>query len=802
VADAASPPLTGIESLRAVMLSPVSVEIYWETGPFADSEVRYGKDQQLSATPVRHSRAKRYHAVLLQGLLPGTRYFYQARSTGRSGTLSSAVGEFTTLLPDTCKVRSERPRLFFTQQDIPTLRQRIGGSHVKYWQKLRQKCDSMLNQTTAELTINTDSGANQLALLAFAGLIGDVESYRRKAIDAALVAAAVESMSSLDRGSRRDGMEGMATVYDWLYPYLSSTQKATLREGMLRYIDGFAQSDTDRIFGHAFENLQSVVQVAIALHGDAPAAEERLDQAVYDYRYNYFPSWRHYVQDGGSVMTWDYTMYTLRQVFDAMLAFRSGTNLDYFEAEPWPEKLVDWLCYGLREDNRFQHLGDGKVYDGFMARHRFMAVVLATMYRNPRAQWLAQKMEREKGIWSTNCMYDILFYDPELEAQPVDGPLSRQRDTWSSGAVQLLFRSAPDYVMGHTHLDNNSFTIYYKGGQAIDSGYYDKFGSSHHRNYASRTIAHNSMLVFDPTQTFRIYNSTYYVNDGGQHWKRQPEEVENARPLHVHDVLDPAKGFQVGGVAVYEHTDGYTYVMGDAAGSYSPTKLRSFDRHLVFLNRVSGYTKPVTVVFDWVVSTNGDFKKTYLLHTMKQPQVNGQLVSATHLQGMIFQQTLLPANARISVVGGSGKEFFVNGQNYPTSRAYSDYDEVGAYRVEVSPGVAATEDHFLHLLYAADAGSAAPPAAKRIQGTGMTGLLAGGIVVLFPLRRGAVADAAYQVPAGVSLSHLLCGLEPLAVYEVLLDGASQGRVNATRNGTLHFETEVATHVSVRRVEGQ
>jgi hypothetical protein len=358
-----------------------------------------------------------------------------------------------------------------------------------------------------------------------------------------------------------------------------------------------------------------------------------------------------------------------------------------------------------------------------------------------------------------------------------------------------MFHSAREFTLGHTHRDNNSFTMYYKGGQAINSGLYDSFSSEHHSNYYERTVAHNTLLVFDPRETFRRY-AEVHANDGGQQYLRSPEQVPHVMPGTVEDILDPRKGYQAGGIHFEEETAAYTYAMGDAAPSYSREKLTVFDRHLVFLKKAAGYKKPLLVVFDRVVSTNPSFKKTYLLHTQNKPDVVGALVAATNGQGMLYQQTLLPAAAAIEVVGGPGREFWVNGRNYAPMTRPGPLDEAGQYRVEVSPSVPALEDYFLHLLCPADRGAPTVPLARRIEASSMRGLKAGDWLLLFPAGKTGVSEVAYDLPGG-KCSHLLVGMLPLAIYSLVLNGEKGGEKRASYEGTLCFKADGSGRIAVK-----
>src|SRR5436309_1022419 len=105
--------LGGIQGLEAVLLSPRSARVSWRTATFSDSELSYGKNAQLGEAPIVQPKSTRQHVVLLTGLEPGTRYFYQASSEDGEGRLSSAVTQFTTLAAPAYTVRDSHPRIFF-----------------------------------------------------------------------------------------------------------------------------------------------------------------------------------------------------------------------------------------------------------------------------------------------------------------------------------------------------------------------------------------------------------------------------------------------------------------------------------------------------------------------------------------------------------------------------------------------------------------------------------------------------------------------------------------------------------------
>ena len=63
----------------------------------------------------------------------------------------------------------------------------------------------------------------------------------------------------------------------------------------------------------------------------------------------------------------------------------------------------------------------------------------------------------------------------------------------------FLFKCG-DRFTAHQHLDVGHFLIYKYEELAGDGGHYDSFGSSHNVNYHLQTIAHSTILLYDPSE--------------------------------------------------------------------------------------------------------------------------------------------------------------------------------------------------------------------------------------------------------------------------------------------------------------
>lgn len=84
------------------------------------------------------------------------------------------------------------------------------------------------------------------------------------------------------------------------------------------------------------------------------------------------------------------------------------------------------------------------------------------------------------------------------------------RTGWDANCVIAEMKINEQFVGNHQHMDGGSFQIYHKGPLAIDAGAYSGssggYNSPNNKNYFKRTIAHNSLLVYDPDEKFGCWN--------------------------------------------------------------------------------------------------------------------------------------------------------------------------------------------------------------------------------------------------------------------------------------------------------
>jgi hypothetical protein len=460
-------------------------------------------------------------------------------------------------------------------------------------------------------------------------------------------------------------------------------------------------------------------------------------------------------------------------------------------------------------------------------------------FKDPYSAWLL----RESGFVGEDWVVPVLQFlwdDPEVAprnpALATESELPRQRffpgvghlvirDGWSPESTWIEFDCGP-YLAKHQHLDQNQFTIYHRGYLAIDSGAdYTDTESPHYLNYYRRTVAHNSVLVYDPAERFFWSDNLWTaVNDGGQrmdssrYWNtiRSRGDWNRTRDL-----------WDLGSMRVVDYVPGqYHYALGDASRAYSGEKLRTFTRELVYIPG-----RHLLFVFDRVVSANPAFRKAWLLHGVNQPGIDQESGNAapsaqdfrqakrfrfSEGRGELLAHCLLPKERIVTRRGGSGHEFYApgddrggawgSGENWPLEPPEGaplpeapklrkmwklfwgdDFDRIlpsnrknvvpGAWRIEVSPAAPAEEDLFLHVFEIGDSGQTGHSRVELVDGAGVQGAaFEHGPTVLFGSTGAPISNAEASLPDVACDSILLTGLHPDAMYELNLGGLNATNV--------------------------
>ncbi|MGK5070894.1 heparin/heparin-sulfate lyase HepB [Janthinobacterium sp. RT4P48] len=539
-----------------------------------------------------------------------------------------------------------------------------------------------------------------------------------------------------------------AMVYDWCFALMTAQQRAYVVTRFTQLAAtmeiGFPPSRQGAVVGHGSDNqlLRDQLAAAIAFYDEAPLVYNIVAGRFFaDYiaprNYAYAAQAYHQGASYGTVRF-------LADMYAAWIFRRMGAAPVF---DPVQQMTPYHWLYTRRPDG--QWMRDGDVYhSSYTNSTQYWSEPLAfmlpaTYYNNAtlKQEYLKQSQQQSASfIHSRDSIWPILLGNTAMGSTP--GPtalpltkyfpdpagLMVARTGWTegeriqvqSGNVVATMKLGGDWFGNHEHYDAGHFQIYYKGALAIDSGIYSgrdvadpaivlEYGSAHDMNYHKRSIAHNTVLVHDPDEQFDSY-----ANDGGQRFPGdEPQSLaELANGYKVATVL---RQQQVGGVA---GAPDFSYIKGDLTAAYS-AKVRQFQRSFVFLNLKNADHPAALVVFDKVSASDAGFRKTWLLHSQNEPEISGDTAIIRRTEwdynhtlqynGKLVNRTVLPANAVLAKVGGSGNEFSVGGTNYAIQpEAEYSTEEAGAWRLEVSPPGPNETDLFLNVMQVMDASSPLP----------------------------------------------------------------------------------------------
>jgi heparin/heparan-sulfate lyase len=158
---------------------------------------------------------------------------------------------------------------------------------------------------------------------------------------------------------------------------------------------------------------------------------------------------------------------------------------------------------------------------------------------------------------------------------------------------------------------------------------------------------------------------------------------------------------------------------------------------------------------------------------------------------------LLPEsdNARITTVGGPGKEFWVFGTNYPNATEPID-SEAGGWRVELSPATPSASDLFLNVIQITDRakdGYSKLEHVEKVESGQMVGVRLADRLVLFSSGGDRVTQPVlFTVRAGMvgpnTIRFLIADLAPGMWQVSRNDRIEHANLNVTADaGTLYFE---------------
>lgn len=522
-------------------------------------------------------------------------------------------------------------------------------------------------------------------------------------------------------------------LLDWCYGSLPVAMRQHLAQNLYKAESYFmnnyilTSAGTAYVTGHNIWNVYYANQLALVLDSADGLSALQHDSITQWYQVTYdkavneiLPVAGHYRDDDGG-WNWQaaYSMWSLVDEFQFFENMRIATGKDFYTDLPWIQNSINQYWYFIQPNGWTINWGDGFSQvqgDRVIYRH-------AQIYNDPRSLWLAQFYAQPINLTWTWPIFQKLMYK-DFTAATVTKPdlahdwfsdrtgLSVSRTDWSDTATMVWVYDAPTKKAGHEHRDNNSFCIYKNAPQINNSGYYWSYGNPHYVNYYMRTIAHNSICVYDSTENYTNWQANV-SNDGGQN--------ESPTLMNYNDIFSAEA--QKGSWELWGAGQNYCYSISDAEQSYDPEKLDRFRRRVLF------YKPDQVIVLDHLHLKNTATHQRdakFILHFQQQPTINGSIVSTPvpyHIEifdgqdilqangnGNIAIRTLLPVNSNTTRIGGTGYEFYVDGINYPLGVTPDTvHTTPGAWRIEVQPTTVVDSLIFLHTIAIGDSTNPSVP---------------------------------------------------------------------------------------------
>lgn len=428
------------------------------------------------------------------------------------------------------------------------------------------------------------------------------------------------------------------------------------------------------------------------------------------------------------------------------------------------DKGIEDVVYGLMgmkmPNGMYFHLGDGPIgAEGAKGRTTHLAVA-AALFPSAILKYHARVFTDDytfydwdiKGSMMTPSLYAIFLangYEGEEAKNATDGldlvyyygsPMGQMtaRNSWRPDAAAVLMRVSELSGGNHDHEDAGTFQIYYKGCFTAESGAYGAgagYGTSHHKYWHHGSIAHNAILVYNPALSDT--NGGWY--SGGQELHGGVKTVEewlNTDKQKTGTITGHSFGFDKGGAL------DHAYLAGNITAAYNPKTVEAIERRMLTVYTGKAEMPMLFTVYDYVKSTDESFKKSFLMYTISEPEINGNRATYTYGDGKMILTTLTDG-AVMTKYGGRGRAFFINEEKgslntaedgHGTAARKGDSDTIADGkiwgRVQVD-NTGRVEDHLLNVICVTDSDGEITASPMKFENENVIGMSFEGISAIF-----------------------------------------------------------------------
>ncbi len=522
-------------------------------------------------------------------------------------------------------------------------------------------------------------------------------------------------------------MTATAKIYDWCYWYMDANDKNQIIGGVSNKLASkmesgmrFPPSGMSAVSGHGTgpQFLRDWVSVSLAFYSEVPSWWDFVGGRYFA---EYVPAFNASIVGGW--VSQGTAVYGPSKFYDAIVSAR----LLELSAGYFPYNRADVLATAyynisnIQPNGYYFQTGDGGRLTAGSSLYVSPFMDIAVSYGDStltalildQSNYLLSSVYLGKGwgddfTWAKRLAYAA--YLPEADdsnylkkldtVQYFDGNAGTMtaRSSWNEDAAAVFMKIGTKTMANHDHLDHGTFQIYYKGLLAGTSGEYEKYGTTHHIYYHQATVSKNGLLVFDSKYSGSDASDlkSYYYS-GGQVARSEAGTL---------DAWQNSGNYDMGTVLAHAEKNGeYGYIAGDITKAYDSSTVSYLERRMLTVFTGNPDYPMLFFTFDTMNATAAGTAKTFLLHTMYEPTIGADGLSADIRAdgGRLYMQALYGDDGMlVRKLGGSTGKYIINGRNCTDEYVTNDMGNMWG-RVEIRMANAEKDTQLLTAMVVTDA---------------------------------------------------------------------------------------------------
>ena len=687
----------------------------------------------------------------------------------------------------------EHPRIFLNDQVIQTLKSRM-NANTREWQMFQQYLDTYMLEDPWG-----DEYLDGISTFALAFLLTDNSAYADRAIyfmEKWVAELDTTKPFYVNGDNYAHIYENVGLGFDWLYNYsgFTSQKKDTIISTMNKvYIYGqkpweqgggdfeVDPHDSDQLIGGS----KTALFWGIATYGDNILADTMINRSREIWTQNIL-NWILKSIGGvwpeGSQYSYN-TLYFLMALTEAERT-ANGKNIwtENPEIAEFPKNVITSLIWLTPPSNDHIITYNDQEDDNatYWARRNHCIAITTFIDDNLGfydeaaygRYWIRELSpdNLEMNIWKLFLWYDRsgehknYFTDnlPLAHFSPGTDWMFLRSD-WTKQATYSTFCASWTNV-DHQFMDGGNFNIFRNG----------EYLTRPVRHYDFTFLIDGKFQTLDGEASNIMLIESDYVDDNAINAMGSPEFFESVGEATI----------------LKQRTNDsplFAYSFADLGQSYN----RIYDEWGGNSQRVKSYTRQfvqispdVYFVYDRVRTVDTGWTK-YIIHSLTEPNVNGNLITQTSVSGnqYLYNKTLFPKTVTITKINEADVWNSANGLTEDWMIPLSERKWHSIIQPENSDSI-----NMLNVIETTGRAISHIDAAHSIESGELLGAIINNWVVMFSKKERELKKASYQITGNSNtIKNLVCDLEPNYDYAIGLNGNNVLEVAAGKDGTVYFE---------------